>query len=69
MHNTPFSTYASGYKNCSYDFIGFSNPLNNNIKSHQTLRKFFAQTKALMTGKKDDNAQGILKGIVQQIQF
>ena len=34
------------------DFIGFSNPLNNNIKSHQILMaNFFAQTKALMTGK------------------
>ena len=45
------------------DFIGFSNPLNNNIRSHQILMaNFFAQTKALMIGKKDRNVHKYFNG-------
>jgi len=58
-----FQLMHQGTKIVPCDFIGFSNPLNNNIKSHQILMaNFFAQTKALMTGKKDDNAHKYFKG-------
>ena len=58
-----FQLMHQGTKIVPCDFIGFSNPLNNNIKSHQILMaNFFAQTKALMTGKKDDNAHKHFKG-------
>ena len=58
-----FQLLHQGTKIIPCDFIGFSNPLNNNIKSHQILMaNFFAQTKALMTGKKDDNAHKHFKG-------
>ena len=51
-----FQLLHQGTKIIPCDFIGFSNPLSNNIKSHQILMaNFFAQTKALMMGKKDDN--------------
>ena len=51
-----FQLLHQGTKIIPCDFIGFSNPLSNNIKSHQILMaNFFAQTKALMIGKKDDN--------------
>ena len=50
-----FQLIHQGTKIVPCDFIGFSNPLNNNIKSHQILMaNFFAQTKALMIGNKDD---------------
>ena len=58
-----FQLLHQGTKIVPCDFIGFSNPLNNNIKSHQILMaNFFAQTKALMTGKKDDNAHKHFSG-------
>jgi len=50
-----FQLIHQGTKIVPCDFIGFSNPLNNNVKSHQILMaNFFAQTKALMIGNKDD---------------
>ena len=58
-----FQLLHQGTKIIPCDFIGFSNPLNNNIKSHQILMaNFFAQTKALMIGKKDDNAHKHFNG-------
>ena len=58
-----FQLIHQGTKIVPCDFIGFSNPLNNNIKSHQILMaNFFAQTKALMIGKKDRNAHKRFKG-------
>ena len=58
-----FQLLHQGTKIIPCDFIGFSNPLNNNIKSHQILMaNFFAQTKALMNGKKDQNAHKHFKG-------
>ena len=58
-----FQLMHQGTKIVPCDFIGFSNPLNNNIKSHQILMaNFFAQTKALMIGKKDDNAHKHFSG-------
>jgi len=58
-----FQLLHQGTKIIPCDFIGFSNPLNNNIKSHQILMaNFFAQTKALMIGKKDHNAHKHFKG-------
>lgn len=58
-----FQLLHQGTKIVPCDFIGFSNPLNNNIKSHQVLMaNFFAQTKALMIGKKDDNIHKYFRG-------
>ena len=58
-----FQLLHQGTKIIPCDFIGFSNPQNNNIRSHQILMaNFFAQTKALMIGKKDDNAHKHFKG-------
>lgn len=58
-----FQLIHQGTKIVPCDFIGFSNPLNNNIKSHQILMaNFFAQTKALMIGNKDDYAHKYFRG-------
>lgn len=58
-----FQLMHQGTKIVPCDFIGFSNPLNNNIKSHQILMaNFFAQTKALMIGKKNHNAHKHFEG-------
>ena len=58
-----FQLIHQGTKIVPCDFIGFSNPLNNNIKNHQILMaNFFAQTKALMTGKNDGNTHRYFKG-------
>ena len=58
-----FQLLHQGTKIIPCDFIGFSNPLNNNIKSHQILiANFFAQTKALMIGKEDHNSHKHFKG-------
>ena len=58
-----FQLMHQGTKIVPCDFIGFSNPLNNNIKSHQILMaNFFAQTKALMIGKKDRNVHKHFNG-------
>ena len=43
----PFSTLHQGTKIIPCDFIGFSNPLNNNIKSHQILMANFCPNKGI----------------------
>ena len=58
-----FQLLHQGTKIIPCDFIGFSNSINNNIKSHQILMaNFFAQTKALMIGKKDPNVHKHFNG-------